>query len=263
VRLATMLGVLLSVEPAAAVSDNSTPPPELAVLPFTSATAPESSLAYVQQHVVHWIRRWGQSCDDPKEVEARTGPDGLLELYAATGPYAAVLNGTLIVDADKWTVVLVVTGTRGGVRWMDATITAPSLIDLLDALSETARDIAATVKRNTGRPVLTYVPPSRPYATVAFVVGGAALATGAVFFIFSGVENGKLSNPTTSLPDAVSARNAAKTYSVLGYSLAAAGIIGLAAGAFLFKPGAKLPAPAVSVFVDPARGMVLIGGPLP
>ncbi|MGO9829317.1 MAG: hypothetical protein ACLPJH_04200 [Myxococcaceae bacterium] len=262
-RFAALLAVLLSGTPAAVAAQTTTPPPELAVVPFTGDSAPEGSLPYVQQHVIHWVRRWGQPCDDPKEVEARLGPEGTRRLYAAKGPYSAVLTGSLTVLPGQWTLVLTVTGLKDGTRWTTATVTAPSLVELLTALTDTARDLAQAVSRGSGRPTLNYVPPTRKYSTAAFISGGALIATGAVFFILSGVEDGKLSNKATSLPDAVSARNAANTYAIVGYSLTAVGAASLVLGLLLFHPGATPPAPALSLSVDPARGMVLVGGRLP
>jgi hypothetical protein len=261
VRLAAVVGVLLSVAlPSFASADPL--PPDLAVTPFTG-TASDDNLAFVQQHVIYWVRRWGQPCDDPKQVEARLGLDGLRGLSAAQGPYAAALNGTFDVGPGSYIVVLVVKGLKDGAEWATIAVSAPTLVELLDKLSDAAHEIAETVARRTGRPVVHYVPPTRPYSTIAFAAGGALLATGAVFFILSGVEDGKLSNPSTSLPDAVSARNAAKTYAIVGYSLTAAAAAGLVVGLFLFKPGATPPAPGVSVSVDPVHGMVLVSGPLP
>ena len=153
-------------------------------------------------------------------------------------------------------------GPRRRNELVETTVTEPSLRELLDALVATSQYIAETVSRRTGRPVVEYVPSTRAYAPVTFAVGGAALVTGAVFFILAGVEDAKLTS-NTSLPDAVSARNAGKTDVIVGSSLTALGIVGVVAGLFLFNAGAKPPVPAVSLSVDPSRGMVLIGGPLP
>ena len=116
-RLVVVVLVLLSVAPSGALAAASSPAPQLAVLPFTGGSATPGTVAYVQEHLEHWIRRWGQPLDGPTEIEARLGADGLRQLYATRGVYAAVLTGELKVIPDEWTVVLSVTALADGTSW--------------------------------------------------------------------------------------------------------------------------------------------------
>jgi hypothetical protein len=247
----------------AAVAEEAPLPSGLAAQPFTSNEDAEGALSTVEKHVIYWIRRWGQSVDDPQKVEARLGPDPFLRLGAERAAYAAVLSCRLTLAAGQWTAALEVTGLRDQKVWQSVKVNASSLVELMDALTETSREIASEVKLRTGQPIKPYVPPSRPYATLPLVLGGVAVVTGATFFILSAIEDGKLSDSSLSLSAAASARNSAKTYQIVGYSMTAVGVVGIVVGLFLFEPGAIPPAPAVSVSADPTRGMLLVGGPLP
>jgi hypothetical protein len=263
VRLAALVGMFLCAAPALSSAQVSASVPDLAAAPFTANALAEGNLAYLQAHVLQWVRRWGQPVDGPKEVEERLGPQGLAQLSTAPGPYAALLTGYVsLTNGNEWTAVLTVTGLSNGLRWAELTVTASGFQEFLDGLSDKSRAIAEVVATKTGRPVVKYVPPTRPYATVPLILGGAALVTGVTFFALAAGEEGKI-GPGTSLADAVSARNTGNTYNIVGYTLSAVGVVGIVVGVFLFKPGASPAPPPVSVSVDPAHGMLLFSGPLP
>jgi hypothetical protein len=257
------------VDPAA-TPEGAAPAPALALVTFSVAgDEAEANRAFLEQHVVSWVRRWGQPLDDAQEVQARVGAAGAAQLAGCSAHepdchmpvYKAALSGSVSYNAGVWNVVLVVTGADGK-RWTSHSVKAASLTELLTQLVTVAQEIADTVAAYSGRPI-HYDRPTRPYATVPFIVTGATLATGVVFFILSGVENSKLSNASLPLSDAVSARNAAHTYAIVGYSLTAVAVASAAVGLILYAPGSRPPAPAVTLSVEPSRGILVLGGPLP
>jgi hypothetical protein len=175
------------------------------------------SLCLPHRHPKQLIRRWGQPVDDAEATQLRINPDELRRLGTCVmqaadcpiaGPYTAILSGSFAVAAGVWEMTVVVTGIDGK-RWTAVSATGRSLTDLADALIARTQQVADTVGRQVGRPM--FEPPTRPYATATFIAGGAAVATGIVFFILSATEDGKLSNPHLPLSEAVSARNAANT----------------------------------------------------
>lgn len=263
-RLVRAAGLLLCMTAFEALADQAVPPTTLAVQPFTFDADASGSVSTVQQHVIYWIRRWGQAADSPQEVEARLGPDAFLRLAAERANYVAVLSGHIALAGGQWTAVLEVKGLRDEKVWQTWRINQPSLVELMNSLIDTARDIEVTVKLHSGQPLAVYIPPTRPYATLPFIVGGVAVVTGVVFFALAASESGKLSDASLGLSEAVSARNTANTYQVIGYTTTAVGVVGLALGLWLYHPGAvPPPPPPVSISVDPLHGMLLVGGRLP
>ena len=243
---AVLLGGLLVT---AVPSESAAParPATLAVVPIVATDErAQDSVVYVQHHVVYWLRQWGQLTDDPEAIVSRIGVEGLGRLVACASTekcgvkeddYQAVLSGQLSVEpGGKWKLSLVVTSSAGE-PWMTVVSSAPSLAELLNELINKTQIVADGLAARTGRS-LKYDPPTRPYGVGSFIFGGAALATGVTFFLLSSSENSKLSNPSQPL---------------------AAAVVAL----FLYQPGARPPGVAVTVDVDPSRGLLLLSGRFP
>jgi hypothetical protein len=109
-RLVRAAGLLLCMTTFEALADQAVPPTTLAVQPFTFDADASGGVSTIQQHVIYWIRRWGQAADSHKGVEARLGPDAFLRLAAERANYVAVLSGLIAPSGGEWTAVLEVKG---------------------------------------------------------------------------------------------------------------------------------------------------------
>jgi predicted regulator of Ras-like GTPase activity (Roadblock/LC7/MglB family) len=243
-------------------------PRPIAMAPLDAPGIEEKERGFYEGHLQLALRRYGLPVETVADTEARLGRDALRLCTekdfsgcpAAAPAYEAVVVGSMSRSDTGTTGHFLVVSAEGALLASE-TVSSPDTRTFLDAMTAAAGRLAprAATKLGLESPVDA---PLRGAAVYPFVAGGVLIGTGAYFLVAAASNSNTLKNPSSSLPDAVSARDSGPKNLALGITLTTLGVASTIVGIVFFAPGAEHK-PLVRLDVDPVGQRVAISGALP